>query len=176
MDVSKHNRVELPSSIPRRPAMPVQSVGVTPSKSLTRQPPTIDRKFPIVVYIVLVLAILLGGYVLFTGPLSTFTHAVVPLSVSEANTTLYAYPLTIKADGKSRSKIDLFVANNDSLPIPNKQVVASATMGSLSPTNTLTDKMGHVSYTLTLNEPVLSTIQFTIDSVLLKKQITIQGE
>lgn len=176
MDSPKHNTIELPASAPRRPVVPMQTLNVLPAQNLRKQPTRRDSKFPLMVYGVLILAILVGGYVLFTGPLSTFTHAVVPLSASETNTTINAYPLTIKADGKTQSKIDLFVANSDSLPVPNKSVVASSTIGTLNPTNALTDKMGHVSYVLTMEEPGIATIQFTVDRVLLGKQITVQGE
>lgn len=176
MDSPKHNTVELPPSAPRRAVVPATAMHPSLAQNLKRQSVKRDSKFPLMVYGVLVLAILMGGYVLFTGPLSTFTHAVVPLSASEANTTLYAYPLTIKADGKTQSKIDLFVASRDSLPVPNKPVIASSTVGTLSPTNAMTDTMGHVSYVLIMEEPGIATIQFTVDGVLLGKQITVQGE
>ena len=176
MDSSKHNTIELPASAPRRAVVPMQTLNVLPTQNLRKKAVKRDTRFPLLVYGVLILAVLMGGYVLFTGPLSTFTHAVVPLSVSEVNTTIYAYPLKIKADGRTQSKIDLFVANSDSLPVPNKIVVASSTIGTLSPTNALTNNMGHASYILTMEEPGIATIQFTVDSVLLGKQITVQGE
>lgn len=176
MDSPKHNTIELPLAAPRRAVAPTQTMNLMPAQRLGKKPTRPDNKFTGMVYGVLILAILVGGYVVFTGPLSTFTHAVVPLSASETNTTMYAYPLTIKADGKTQSKIDLFVATSDSLPVPNKPVVASSTIGTLSSTNALTDRMGHVSYVLTMEEPGIATIQFIIDSVLLGKQITVQGE
>nr|MBP6994379.1 Ig-like domain-containing protein [Candidatus Woesebacteria bacterium] len=116
------------------------------------------------------------GYVLFTGPLSTFTHAVVPLSASDTESSIYAYPLTIQADGSSESKIDIFVSSDSSLPLADKKVDISTTMGSIAPTTAMTDKLGHVSYTLTMSEPGVATISFMVNGQQFSKQVTVQGE
>lgn len=178
MDTPKHNKVELPVSAVRQPTpVPSAAPSVAPisSQNPKKQRAT-DRKFSLFVYAILLLSALVGGYVLFTGPLSTFTHAVVPLSASEAESSIYAYPLSIRADGSSESKIDIFVSSNSSLPLAGKKVDISSTMGSIVPASAMTDKLGHVSYTLTMSEPGIATISFMVNGQQFAKQVTVQGE
>ena len=179
MDTPKHNKVELPVSAARRPVVISTVPPVVDSalrQKLNQQAKKPDYKFPILVYSILVLAILVGAYVLFTGPLSKLTQAVVPTSASEATSTLYAYPLTIKADGLTQSKIDIFVSSDSSLPLANKKVTATTTAGTLNPATAMTDKMGHASYTIVMSEPGVVTINFTVDDIPFSKQITVKGE
>lgn len=179
MDTPKHNKVELPLSAARRPV--VRSV-VSPimdsslRQKLNQASQKKDYRFPIFVYSILILAILVGAYVLFTGPLSKLTQAVVPASASEATSVLYAYPLTIKADGSTQSKIDIFISSENSAPLSSKKVTATTTLGTIAPTTVMTDKMGHASYTLVMLEPGIATINFSVDSIPFSKQITIKGE
>jgi len=178
MDPSKHtNTVEVPFT-PKRGVVVREPINLKPSSAQAhkKQSEKQDNKFMVFVYVVLILAALMGGYILFTGPLSTLTHAVVPTAASEAMSTIYAYPLLIKADGVQESKIDIFVASSDSLPLANKQVTVNSTAGSMSPSTATTDEMGHVSYTLVLSEPTTAIITFSVNNIPFSKQITIKGE
>jgi hypothetical protein len=179
MDIPKHNKVELPLSTTRRPVVdsvvsPVADLSLR--QKLNQQAKKPDYKFPVLVYSVLILAILVGAYVLFTGPFSKLTQAVLPASASEATSVLYAYPLTIQADGSTQSKIDIFVSSDDLLPLANKKVTITTTAGMANPTTAMTDKMGHASYSLVMSEPGIATINFAVDDVPFSKQITIKGE
>lgn len=179
MDKPKHNLVDIPTSVPRRvvPVSPKAPLGPgTTFQGTRKQRSARDIKFPLFVYVALILAALVGGYVLFTGPLSTFTHAVVPIAASESASTMFAFPLTIQADGVSQSKIDIFVASKDSLPLQSKKVDVTTTLGSLDKNTATTDNMGHVTFLLTMSEPGISTINFSVDGVPFSRQITVEGE
>lgn len=179
MDTPKHNKVELPLSTARRPVVNSVVPPVVDSSlrhKLNQQAKKPDYRFPILVYSILILAILVGAYVLFTGPFSKLTQAVVPTSASEATSVLYAYPLTIKADGSAQSKIDIFVSSDSSLPLANEKVTITTTTGTVNPSTAMTDKMGHASYTLVMSEQGVATISFSVNDVPFSKQITIKGE
>lgn len=116
------------------------------------------------------------GYFILTGPFATAIRATVAPVPNESASLLFAYPLTIKADGIDKSTIDVLVADREGRPIPNKAVTVVTTMGALVPSNAPTDTSGHARFELTVEEPGIAEISLRVDSVAFAKRITVKGE
>ena len=178
MDTKTQNLVEVPLTR-SRPAPPVTVVNpAVPSpihKTVTREH-TQDKNFALLVYSVLIVAVLVGGYALFTGPLSSVSRAVLPAKASATASMILGYPLTIPADGTTKSVLDVFIADDSGAPLANRKVDVSVTLGEIAPASATTDQNGHVSCHLTMTEPGISTVQVTVDGAPLNKKLTIKGE
>lgn len=178
MDTANQNLVEVPLGR-SRPVPPVTVVnpGVpSPIHKTTTNKIERDKYFALLVYSVLVAAVLMGGYALFTGPLSGVSRAVLPARASASTSMILGYPLTITADGSTASTIDVFIADESGTPLTNRKVDVDVTLGEISPATAMTDQTGRVSYKLTMSEPGISTINVTVDGTPLNKKLTIKGD
>ena len=81
--------------------------------------------------------------------IKTFTRAATELIPSSDKSLIFSWPKTIKADGKETATIDVLVRNSATLPIANKQVMLSTTVGKIDNNNQTTNKLGRVTFTIT---------------------------
>lgn len=179
MDQSKKQSIETPFGDNRVAVAAAVSAQAKVKDISNQDSPTSspkDHKFSLLLIAVVALAALVGGYMLFTGPLSTYTRAFVQGTPSATNSYVFAYPLTIKADGQEISTVSLFVADEQSRPLAGKRVTLQTSSGTLDRPDGLTDQSGQISFKLSLPEPDMAQISFLVEGEPFDKQITVQGE
>ncbi len=115
--------------------------------------------------------------VLFNSQIISFTRAKEDYSPSAKASLLFAYPLLLKADGKTTSTISVFIRSDKGMPVKDQKVILSATMGNLSESEITTDEKGKATTTINSTEAGISIIGATIaGSVKITQPLSITFE
>ena len=113
----------------------------------------------------------------FNKPLTRFTRAKEELIPSSQSSMLFAWPLTAKADGNQQVEINVFVRNSKNIPLENKKIVLTSSLGTLKENNIATDKGGKATFHLVSNTAGIANVTALIDNqVEIKQQLTIKFE
>lgn len=94
-----------------------------------------------------------------SGQLVTFTRASADNKPSETNSLLFGYPLMLKADGNTKSTINIFLRSANGTPIKDQKVTISASHGTLSDTEVTTNDQGKATVTITSSTPGTAAIE-----------------
>lgn len=115
--------------------------------------------------------------VLFNKPLTQLTRAKEDIQPSSANSLIFGWPLTAKADGKDEVNINVFVRSANNKLIPNKTVRLETNLGNIRILSDISDKGGKTSFVLTSDSTGLAEINAVIDnSIPLSKKLTVKFE
>lgn len=107
--------------------------------------------------------ILFIGFVLFNQPLYRLIRAKEEYLPSAKASLIFAYPLTVKADGQSISNINVFVRSSTGIPVANKSVSLITSLGQINPPMNTTNKEGKVSFKLTSASEGTASVQALVD-------------
>lgn len=125
-----------------------------------------DKKLGGLLVVFFLLFTLFATLVLFNGQLTTFTRAREDFAPSAKTSLLFAYPLLVKANGTEKSTINIFVRSDKGMPVKDKVVTITTSVGALSKTEATTDEKGKASVTLTSSTPGTGTVEVFIDRTL----------
>lgn len=114
--------------------------------------------------------------VFFNQPLSKFTRAKEDVDPSASNSLMFAYPLTIKPNGKDTSSINIFIRSSSGLPIKNKRITLNTTLGILKQSSLTTDDQGKASTTLVSDVAGIAELTALFDSVPLSQKLSVKFE
>lgn len=114
--------------------------------------------------------------IFFNQPISKFTRAKEDVNPSASNSLLFAYPLSLKADGKTASTISIFIRSESGLPIKNRKVTVNSSLGILKEKSLNTDNQGKASTTLVSQSSGVAEITALYDSVPLTQKLSIKFE
>lgn len=125
-----------------------------------------DKKLGGLLLVFFLLFTVFSTLILFNKQLTTFTRAKEDFAPSAQSSLLFAYPLLVKADGTAKSTINVFVRSDKGMPVKDKTVTITASVGSLSSSEVVTDEKGKA--TVTLSSATLGTakIEALIDRTL----------
>lgn len=114
----------------------------------------------------------------FNKPLTNLTKAKEESLPSSESSLLFAWPLTVKADGKSTVQINVFVRNSTNIPLPNKTVHLNATLGAVKDNDIKTDQAGKSTFEVNSTTTTgLADISAIIDNqVQLKQKVSVKFE
>jgi len=114
--------------------------------------------------------------VFFNQPISKLTRAKEDVNPSSSNSLLFAYPLSLKADGKTASTVSVFIRSESGLPIKGRKVTFNSTLGVLKDNALVTDDQGKASTTLVSQAAGIAEITALFDSVPLAQKLTVKFE
>jgi hypothetical protein len=112
----------------------------------------------------------------FNKPISRLTRAEIDLVPSKEKSLIFAWPLTLKADGVSKSEINVVIRNNNLKFIEEKQVTVKSTLGDIKSISNTTDKGGKTSFELTSTTPGIAEVSAYVDNTEVGKKITVKFE
>lgn len=136
-----------------------------------------DKKLIALMLVFFLAFILFTSIVIFNKPLSRLTRAKEEFLPSPENSLIFAWPLTAKADGKTMVLINIFVRNNNNIPLPNKKVSVISTLGNINEIQATTDKAGKASFNLTSHTVGLAEISAIINNqIKLNQTISVKFE
>jgi len=121
-----------------------------------------DKKLGALLVVFFLLFTLFVSSIIFKGPLSSITRAKEDYAPSPKSSLVFAYPLLVKADGITKSTINVFIRSEKGMPVKNQKIVLSASVGQLNNTELLTDTNGKASTTLTSTITGASDIEVSI--------------
>lgn len=115
--------------------------------------------------------------IVFNGQITNFARAKEESIPSSETSLIFAWPLTAAADGKTPVEINVFIRNANNLPLSNKKVDLTTTLGAFSQSSGTTDKSGKASFSMTSTSTGLADITAQVDGqVQLKQKITVKFE
>ncbi len=135
-----------------------------------------DKKLQIILLIFFLSFSLFATIIFFNQPISRFTRAKEDSEPSASNSLVFAYPLIVKADGKSASTINVFIRSENGLPIKNRRVTIGTSLGILQKTLFTTDAQGKATTTLVSELPGTAEINVMFDSVPLAQKLSVKFE
>lgn len=124
-----------------------------------------DRKFVILLGVFFVLFGLFISLILFERPLIRFTRAQLDTPSSEKS-IIFAWPLKLAADGVAESTVTVFVRNNNGDEFGKRAVTLTSTMGQLSETTVVADKLGKAEFKIKSSSPGVAEIKAVIDNAV----------
>lgn len=104
--------------------------------------------------------------VLLNKQLVTFTRAKEDYAPSITSSLLFAYPLSVKADGTTKSTINVFIRSDKGMPVKDQKLTISSSLGDLSLKEITTDDKGKATVTLTSTAPGIAVVEAFIGGTL----------
>lgn len=104
------------------------------------------------------------------GALTTFTRAKEDFAPSAKASLLFAYPLLVKADGTTKSTVNVFVRSDKGMPVKDRKLTITSSLGTLSEAEVTTDEKGKATVTITSSTPGTATVEAFIDRTLKMSQ------
>lgn len=136
-----------------------------------------DKKLTNLIIIFILAFSLFISFLIFKEPIATFTRAKEESLPSKENSLIFAWPLTVKANGQDKAEINVFIRNNKNVPLANKTVILQTSLGKFANNQQLTDKTGKATFALTSDTSGIAQITaFTENNLELKEKITIKFE
>lgn len=114
----------------------------------------------------------------FNKPITQFTRAKEDLVASPEKSLIIAWPyLSVPADGKTESAINVFVISPSDKPVSNKTVTLLTNLGQVKESQLTTDNDGKVTFHLSSLTPGISEVRAVVDrTVELSHKITVKFE
>jgi len=113
----------------------------------------------------------------FNKPIAQFTRAKEDFTPSAANSLLFAYPLSVKADGISQSTINVFIRSDKGMPVKEQKITLSTTIGNVSEGEVATDEQGKSTFHLTSSKPGIASIEALVGgSIRLTQKLSVKFE
>lgn len=134
-----------------------------------------DKKLIGLVAIFLLTFSLFISILVFQQPITKLTKAKEEFLPSSTKSLIFAWPLSLPADGKSETIINVFVRNEKETPITDKKVTLTTTLGIIKETQPISDKQGKTEFKLSSSNQGVAQIKTTVDnSIELEQKISIQ--
>lgn len=124
-------------------------------------------------FTIFISVVLLSG----DSSLVKFTRAKEDFLPSAANSLVFAYPLTVKADGKSESTVNIFVRSEKGMPVKDQKVSASSDVGTFREVDATTDDQGKASMHIASSTSGVANIEVLVGGTLkLTQKISVKFE
>lgn len=112
---------------------------------------------------------------IFKIPIFSLTQAANDNKQADIATSLiFAWPLEIKADGKERSEVSVFIRDNNGRGLPEKEVSLSASTGDVQSTQSTTDSQGKIVFYISSTTNGVAQIEALVDNRKLQKTISVK--
>ena len=113
----------------------------------------------------------------FNKPLAKFTRAKEDFLPSATNSLLFAYPLSQKADGISKSTINVFVRSEKGMPVKEQKVSVDTTLGTFDVADATTDDQGKATFQLASKTAGIASISVVVGGNLsLTQKLSVKFE
>jgi hypothetical protein len=117
-----------------------------------------------------------AAYVFFNGPINRITRAAEDTTPSLQQSLLFAWPLTVEANGAAETEVTIFVRNNDNKALEEQLVKIATSLGSVSEGQVVTDADGKAIFHVSSDAVGVAQIEAFVDNRRLLRNITVQFE
>jgi predicted PurR-regulated permease PerM len=138
-----------------------------------------DRKLVSLMIVFVLVFGLFTTFLIFNKPIANLTRAATESVPSSQTSLVFADPVykSVKADGKDSAKIDVLVRSASTVPIANKSVSISTTLGSISSNVQTTNNLGRATFSITSETKGTAVISATVDgSIQLVNKVSVEFE
>lgn len=133
-----------------------------------------DKKLLSLVVLFITTFIFFIAVLFFNEPLSKLTRAREETFPSADKSLIFAWPLSVKADGVEVSDVNVFIRNNDNKLISNQKVELRSSLGEIKNINTLSDANGKTTFKLSSLTPGSAEITAVVEGIKLSNKLTIK--
>jgi len=133
-----------------------------------------DKKLAGLVLVFLLTFTLFISSLVLQKPLSKFTKAKEEFLASPQKSLIFAWPLSLPADGKTEGTINVFVRNDKENPLSNKRVNLTTSLGTLKESQPVSDKQGRTEFKISSTSPGVAQIKANVDGVELVQKVSIE--
>ena len=91
--------------------------------------------------------------IVFNRPITRLIKAKEEVEASRASSIILAWPLSLKADGKSDTTISVFIRNAQNNPVNNKVVHLNTSLGQITANDIKTNEQGIAVFHIISNSP-----------------------
>lgn len=133
-----------------------------------------DKKLLSLVILFITTFIFFIAVLFFNEPLSKLTRAREETSPSADKSLIFAWPLSVKADGVEVSDVNVFIRNNDNKLISNQKVELRSSLGEIKNINTLSDANGKTTFKLSSLTLGSAEITAVVEGIKLSNKLTIK--
>ncbi|GIW62638.1 MAG: hypothetical protein KatS3mg090_0464 [Patescibacteria group bacterium] len=135
-----------------------------------------DKKFLILAGAFFLFSIFFSFALFFQDQLLSLTRAEKYYTPSAEKTIVTAYPVKIKIADNQKARIDVFVRNENDIPLKDKRVLIQTNLGTVSPSFIISDENGRASFYITSNQPGVANITAVVDNIQIQKKISVKFE
>lgn len=115
--------------------------------------------------------------VFFNQPIARFTRAKEDYLPSTSNSLVFAYPLSVKADGQAASTINVFIRSDKGMPVKEQKVSLVSTLGSINEKEGTTDDQGKATFHLSSSQAGVASIEVMVGgSLKLTQKLSVKFE
>ncbi len=119
--------------------------------------------------------LLFTGYVFFSGSFNVLTRAsVADNTPSNQSSLIFAWPLSVPADGETISEVTVFVRNSEGKGLEGQSVTLTSSLGTIQSPTLMTDTDGKAIFNLTSTSPGVAEINAMVDNKKLLRKITVE--
>lgn len=133
-----------------------------------------DKKLLSLVVLFITTFIFFIAVLFFNEPLSKLTRAREETFPSADKSLIFAWPLSVKADGVEVSDVNVFIRNNDNKLISNQKVELRSSLGEIKNINTLSDANGKTTFKLSSLTLGSAEITAVVEGIKLSNKLTIK--
>lgn len=133
-----------------------------------------DNKLIILSSIFFVVFLGFAVYLFTDGSVAQFTRADISSEISLQKSLIFAWPLTVPADGTSQSEITVFVRNESGGGLPEQPVKVTSQVGLIKEGEVLTDSDGRAIFHLFSDATGVAEIEAFVNNKRLPRKITVQ--
>src|SRR3989344_2738418 len=133
-----------------------------------------DKKLLSLVILFIATFIFFIAILFFNEPLSQLTRATEETQPSPETSLIFAWPLTVKADGTQSSQINVFIRNDKNKLITNKRVELRSSLGDIKNIIVSSDTNGKTTFELTSKVPGTADVTAVVEGIKIKNALTIK--
>lgn len=136
-----------------------------------------DKKLLGLSTVFILVSLVVTGYIFFSGSFNINTRASNTNNTPSAQDSLiFAWPLTVAADGTSTSEVTIFIRNASGKGLDGKIVKLSSSLGNLDQEEATTDEEGKAIFSLASNTQGVAELSAMVDNESLLRKITVKFE
>ena len=135
-----------------------------------------DKKLVSIVTVFFLSFGVFASVLIFNKPLSRLIRASQELNPSSTNSLVFAWPLTVSADGLSQSTVTVFLRNEKNYPVANKPISVTSTLGQIKETEQISAKDGKAEFHLISTTSGLADISVRSSGLELTQKISVKFE
>ncbi|OGK52365.1 hypothetical protein A2966_01710 [Candidatus Roizmanbacteria bacterium RIFCSPLOWO2_01_FULL_41_22] len=135
-----------------------------------------DKYLTGLVLIFLLAFTIFTSYVLLNKPLTRLTRATQTAAFKPENSLIFAWPLTLKADGEAATTVNVFVRTEEGDGLANKQVKLQTTLGIVKEAFVSSDQSGKTEFHVVSTTKGVAEIVAIVDNIKIPKSVSIKFE
>lgn len=135
-----------------------------------------DKKLATLGAVLFISFLIFAVYIFFDGTPSTLIRASESTTPSVQTSLVFAWPLTVTADGVSESEITVYIRNKDNKGVAAKPVSIQTDLGVVKEKIVTSDSDGKAVFHLTSSEKGIAEIVSLVDNKKLLRKVSVKFE